>query len=316
MTEQRPPGDLHDRTGELIEAYSLDALEPEEAAIVNAHLDEGCEGCEEEISLLRSIVDRIPLGVPLRRTPAVLKERVLREVQADIDSGAAHATAPIPLPARRAAEASAPSRISALAAPWRPARFASMAASVAILAAVGLVGWNFVLQGDVSYLDDESEALLATVATVEAQQREAQVALLSAQEEVADASARSDELETRMTAIVTVMGSDEQERVSLAGTSDAPRGAWGNILVNSNDGTFIILASGLKPGGEGGYVLWIHTEGGDVIPVSFFYVNESGNGLGYGKIDGELGEASITVSHEYDRSVRAPTGPSKMERYR
>jgi len=191
-----------------------------------------------------------------------------------------------------------------------------MAASVAILAAVGLVGWNVVLQGDVSNLDDENEALLATVATVEEQQRDAQVALQSAQEEVADASARSDELETRMTAIVTVMGSDEQERVSLAGTNDAPRGAWGNILVNSNDGTFIILASGLEPGGEGGYVLWIHTEGGDVIPVSFFYVNESGNGLGYGKIDGELGNASITVSHEYDRSVRAPTGPSKMERHR
>ena len=37
MTAQQPPGgDLHDRAADLIEAYSLDALEPEERAIVDA----------------------------------------------------------------------------------------------------------------------------------------------------------------------------------------------------------------------------------------------------------------------------------------
>ena len=44
-----PGGDSpHEQASSLLEAYVLDALEPEETAVVDAHLDEGCEDCEGE----------------------------------------------------------------------------------------------------------------------------------------------------------------------------------------------------------------------------------------------------------------------------
>lgn len=317
MTEQPTLRDLHDRATELIEAYSLDALAPDEAALVDAHLDDGCEDCEEEVSRFRSVVDKIPLGLPQRPAPPELKQRVLMEVEAArVSAGSGPATAPRQMPLAAAAGGEGRGRLSALVAPWRPARFASMAASVAVLAVVGLVGWNVVLQSDVSDLDSENEALLTTVATVEEQQRNAETALVSAQEEAAGATARSLELEARMTAIVTVMSSDDQQHVSLAGTSEAPNGAWGNMLLNPADGTFVVLASGLDAGVEGGYVLWVHTSDGKAIPITFFSVDALGNGVGYGRLEGDLGEAAVTISHEYDRNVSAPSGAVKLQRRR
>lgn len=314
MTSQRPPnGDLHDRAADLIEAYSLDALEPEERAIVNAHLDEGCDDCEEQVSALRSVVDQIPLAVPLRDGGASLKQRVMAEVGAAGPAPVAAGPTSVALPT--ATDAPEPitssGRLAALAAPWRPARFASMAASVAVLAVVGLVGWNVVLQDDLSDLDEENEALLATV---EEQQTKTEEMLAAAQEDVAVATARSEDLESRMIAVVSVMGSSEQQQLSLGATSEAPTGAWANLLVNPADGTFIILAAGLEGGLEGGYVLWIHASDGDAIPLSFFYVDKYGNGVGHGKLQGAIGDALLSISHEYDRNVRTPTSPSKLER--
>ena len=304
MTEQRPPGgDLHERAAELIEAYSLDALDPDDAALVSAHLDEGCEDCEEQASAFRAVVDRIPLAVPLRDAGAALRRRVLAEVAASARESA-------PLPAQAAP---APGRFSALFAPWRPARFASMAASVAVLAVVGLVGWNVVLQGDVSDLDEKNEALLATVATVEQQQRSTDEALVEAQAEAADASARSDDLESRMTAVVSVMGDSESQSLALAATEEAPAGARGDLYVNPTDGTFLILVAGLDGDVEGGYILWIHTRDG-VHALAFFYVDKFGNGVGHGTLQGDPGKALLSISHEYDGDVRAPSSAAKLER--
>ena len=192
-------------------------------------------------------------------------------------------------------------------------RFASMAASVAVLAVVGLVGWNVVLQSDVSDLDDRNAGLLATVATVEENQRSAEQAVFAVQAEAADASARSVELESRMTAVVSVMGMSEPQRLSLGPTADAPSGAWGNLLVNPSDGTFLVLASGLDWDVAGGYLLWLHTSEG-VVPLSFFYVDAYGNGVGHGSLGGEVGDPVLSISHEDSASVSRPTGPTKLER--
>ena len=133
MSDARTPGDLHDLAAELLEAHALDALDGDDAAILEAHLDDGCPDCDAELAALRDVAGRIPLSVPLREPGLGLKSRVLREVEA---GRRAEAPRLVPTPLRP------PGRLAALAAPWRPARFASMAASVAVVAVVVLVGWE------------------------------------------------------------------------------------------------------------------------------------------------------------------------------
>ncbi len=303
MSDARHPGDLHDRAAELLEAHALDALDRDDAALVAAHLDDGCPDCEAELAALRDAAGRIGLGAPLRDPGPGLKSRVLREVEAGRPAEAPRA---VPIPLRP------PGRLAALAAPWRPARFASMAASAAVVAVVVLVGWNVILQGDVSGLDEENEALLATVRTVEEQQAQAQQALADAHQQAAVASERSAELESRMAAVVTVMGDEDHERHELTGTEEAPHGAWGKLLIDPQTGMFIFLAGGLHGGLEGGYVLWLRI-GGDHIPLCFFYVDSFGNGIGHGYLSVEVGGALLSLSHEYHRDVAQPSGPSQME---
>ena len=303
MSDAYLPGDLCDRTAELLEAHALDALDGDDMAIVGAHLDDGCPDCEAELAALRDVAGHIALTVPLRDPGPGLKSRVLREVEV---GGRVEAPRLVPTPLRP------PGRLAALAAPWRPARFASMAASAAVVAVVLLVGWNVVLQGDVSGLDDENEALLATVRTVEEQQAQAQQALADAHEQAAVATERSAELESRMAAVVTVMGDEDHERHELTGTEEAPSGAWGRLFVNPQTGMFIILAGGLHGGMEGGYVLWMRA-GDDHFPLCFFYVDPFGNGIGHGYLSVEIGDALIHLSHEYHRDVAQPSGPSQME---
>ncbi len=310
MTAPVPPGDLHDLAAELLEAHALDALDPDEAALVAAHLDAGCDDCEPEIAALRAVAERIGLGAAPREPGDVLKRRVLREVEASL----AAPGSPLPLPRAASVAPRTPpmGRLAALAAPWRPARFASMAASLAVVAVVLLMGWNVVLQGDVSGLDDENEALLATVKTVEEQQALAQQALADASEAAAAAEARSADLDSRTMAIVSVMGSDDHERRPLTGTEYAPSGAWGSMHINPKNGHFVVLASGLRAGIEGGYVLWLHA-GDHHVPLCFFYVDGFGNGVGHGYLNAGISDALVWISHEYDGDVREPSGPSHLE---
>ena len=71
---------LHDQAAGLLEAFALDALEPDEKAVVSSHLDEGCVDCEEEVSALRSVVEWLPLAAPLITLGGKLKRRVMIEV--------------------------------------------------------------------------------------------------------------------------------------------------------------------------------------------------------------------------------------------
>jgi hypothetical protein len=91
-------------------------------------------------------------------------------------------------------------------------------------------------------------------------------------------------------------------------------GAWGNILINPADGTFIVLATGLDAVAKGGYLLWIETADG-LVPLTFFYVDQFGSGIGHGKLSHDVGDAELSVSHEYDSSVRAPTTPANLQRF-
>ena len=82
--------------------------------------------------------------------------------------------------------------------------------------------------------------------------------------------------------------------------------------INPKNGHFVVLASGLRAGIEGGYVLWLHA-GDHHVPLCFFYVDGFGNGVGHGYLNAGISDALVWISHEYDGDVREPSGPSHLE---
>ena len=171
-----PTSSLHDQAVDLLEAYTLDALERDETDLVNKHLDGGCDHCEQEVHALREVAERLPLAAPLVSARAVLKRNILAEVEATLGRStvigpAAHT------------ESGGRGRLVALAASWRPEHFSSMAASMVVLVVAGLLSWNIVLQSGVDDLNGENQALLSSMAGVEQMQQDAEFALAEAQVE-------------------------------------------------------------------------------------------------------------------------------------
>lgn len=72
----------HERWSDDLAAYLLGALEPDQAAELERHL-EGCARCREEVRWLEPAVRRLPEQVERLEPPPQLRERLLAEVRAD-----------------------------------------------------------------------------------------------------------------------------------------------------------------------------------------------------------------------------------------
>jgi anti-sigma factor RsiW len=88
----------HDEVRELLAAYALDALDPEDERAVEAHLAT-CPDCRRDVAALREAAASLATGVPSVEPPAALKTRIMRatELEARVEP-----PAPVtPLPAGR-----------------------------------------------------------------------------------------------------------------------------------------------------------------------------------------------------------------------
>jgi anti-sigma-K factor RskA len=68
---------------ELIEAYALGALDPEERAAVAAHLANGCEECTKALAESRWLVSQLAYVAPESAPSDMLRGRLLRTVRAE-----------------------------------------------------------------------------------------------------------------------------------------------------------------------------------------------------------------------------------------
>ncbi|HEY4780099.1 MAG TPA: anti-sigma factor [Solirubrobacterales bacterium] len=73
----------HNRWSEDAAAYMLGALEPDEVAELERHV-EGCERCREQIRWLTPAVNALPESVERFEPPRELRSRVMAEVRADV----------------------------------------------------------------------------------------------------------------------------------------------------------------------------------------------------------------------------------------
>jgi anti-sigma-K factor RskA len=151
---------------ELLAAFSIDALPPDEMAAVRDHL-QGCRLHDEALAGLGEVAGLLPLAVEEREPPPALRSRLLDAFDADV---AARRQQPVQI-----SEARERRRW------WQvsPA-FAYGAAAALLIIAIGLAAWNIALQagdddgaqatvvafeggpgtGDVRYLPDEEIALI------------------------------------------------------------------------------------------------------------------------------------------------------------
>lgn len=67
---------------DLIDAYALGALEPDEVASVEAHLI-GCARCQQLVAAARATSAHLLLGVPLVAPPLALKARIMARIHAE-----------------------------------------------------------------------------------------------------------------------------------------------------------------------------------------------------------------------------------------
>jgi anti-sigma-K factor RskA len=75
-----------------VAAYLLGALEPEEAAELEAHI-EGCERCRSRLRWLAPAIRSLPESVERVEPPRELRERLMEEVRVDARAAEAAATA-------------------------------------------------------------------------------------------------------------------------------------------------------------------------------------------------------------------------------
>lgn len=76
---------MHDSNNDhdLVGAYALDALSPEERATFESHL-RGCSACQAEVAELQAVVDTLPLAAQAVEPPASLRDRILSEASRDL----------------------------------------------------------------------------------------------------------------------------------------------------------------------------------------------------------------------------------------
>ena len=79
-----PSNQFDDRFLELIEAYALGSLDPEELAAVAAHLATGCDECNQALAESRCLVSQLAYLAPESAPSAMLRRRVMQTVRTEL----------------------------------------------------------------------------------------------------------------------------------------------------------------------------------------------------------------------------------------
>jgi len=147
-----------DEVREMAGAYVLGALDPADAAAVRAHLGT-CKDAHEEIAELGGVLPALAESVPVVEPPAGLKARIMAAAAADLaerTAGAATAVTSIAEPTVL------PTGTERTARRARASTGTWILRIAAVVAIVGLAGWNLLLQNQLN----ATEAYQRSVAAV------------------------------------------------------------------------------------------------------------------------------------------------------
>jgi anti-sigma-K factor RskA len=257
-------------------AYALGALDRDELSAVEAHLAQGCPGCEGELAAWSGLVERMEGPAAPVVPSAAVRARVLAAVAGE------------PRGARE------PRRTPAAPRSLRPAvssRWPLRLAAAASIAAVLLAGWAAFRIGLVR---GEVRAELARAA---AERARLAGGLAETRGEIA-----------RVAASLEIAGSPATRAILLAGLPPAP-GAAGTTLVDPRTRSALFYAHHLPdPGADKTYQLWYITDRG---PISAGVFDVDVRGDGSLRVEGVADPAAVVawaVTVEPAGGVPQPTG--------
>ena len=266
-------GPEHDRLHESAGLYVLGALEPNERAEFERHL-QSCDECTAEVRSLGGVAAALPNGVPLVDPPASLRSRVM---------------------AVTGRSTTAPTNVVAL--PARPARTRSwmstagwLSAAALLLVSLGLGGYSMSLQREISGLRTEVGDLNARL-----NQSEQRVTVATRLVALADAR-------------MAVLTAPDLRQVDLQGQQPVAPRASGRAFYSRSRG-LVFTASDLPPLRAGRtYQLWVVTAQ-QPVSAGLLELDTAGRVTQAFNTPPDLAApVAIAVTEEPAGGVTAPTG--------
>lgn len=154
--EPKPVEPIHETVRELLGAYALGSVDLEERQVIETHLAE-CPACRAELAEFRAATSALPLLVGERAPGAMLRDRIIAQVQAEsgapghrpLDAGPARAARPAPVTPIMPQQAPVPLQLTHVRRRPHAPRVTTIWAAAAILLLVfsaAMVIWNLNLR--------------------------------------------------------------------------------------------------------------------------------------------------------------------------
>ena len=228
MSTSYPNNQYHPE--DLLGAHALDALDGEEAALAEGHLED-CSQCREAVAELQRATTRLGMSVARREAPGGLLTKVMRALEP---------AAPPPTPIKDSRRASF----------WSWPRAINILAPVAAVVVVALfsvsVVFNIRISDRMEGLERENAALTAQVA--QSAQLESQAA-----EQVAETMQQ-----LRATNYWLANPTNHSLALEPPGGSGASRGV---LMVSSDGRQAMLLVSGMPEASPSSYEVWLMRPG-------------------------------------------------------
>ena len=266
---------------DLLSAYALDAIDPDDGQALAEHLAT-CEECRGELIALREagnlLAHASPATVPGDHVRAQLLKQVraeaVRSQPAQVVFGIADGVDQIVQMPQRSKRV------------WpNLLRMAAAIAFVALLAGV-VVLWrrDARLQAEMRELSRQ----------VEAQQNEIQ---------------RNRDLMARQKEVLALLNSDAGTKIQLMGSPTAPD-ARATLMFDKKTGRAVLMTEGLPmPAADKAYEVWFIPKGRSPMPGKVFTVDSSGHAMIMDQLPSEaMKDAVIAITVEPKSGSTAPTG--------
>ena len=262
---------LRDHPDDLFEAYALDALDAQEASLVDQHL-ENCTRCQFLAEDASESVTRLAMAVEQTPAPPGILDRVLAEI---------YPPAPeVNLPAYSQSRRWAIPRF--MLPPWFTLRgLALPATAVLVLALFGLsVALNFRLSEQVDDMARRNSTVTAQMANAleETERLQRETSILAAQMESSGIVSLGKISDWTATLIGSYLDAFPEAQPVMLEPSEGHSGHEGFLLVEDEGRKATMMISSQNPAtGSTPYLVWL-VRGTDWTPAGEVMVNESGQG--------------------------------------
>jgi anti-sigma-K factor RskA len=276
LVHERPT----EETQETAALYALGALSQIESQVFEAHLQDGCASCRDELARFEEVVGSIAASTTAPEPPPYIRDLLMARIEKEVN------TEPSIVSFRQG-----PSLRTGWQTKWLRATVVPWA-----IAASLLICFIYSL----SVLQSERELAQARLQEVRSAQKE----LVLARQQLLETSEQVNQLSV----INSVLSTDERRLIALTGQPPAPS-ASGNIYWDVPNRKWVVSAKLPQVAQDKVYELWFVTRDRKV-PAGLIKPDEKGQGFIVIDVPADLGRlAAAAITLEPEAGSPQPTGP-------